>query len=367
MKYYAIPMAALLLSACAGTAEQKTAEIVYEGNTVTVSSESPILSKIKYETIALKPFGDEFRTVGTVQAETGKFAEVNVPFDGRVIRAHVSLGSKVHAGHALFELSSPDFLEASKEYFQNVQNYAKAQAEYDRKKVLAQHGIASQKELEEAFSELENARHDKEYSAASLKVYGTDVSTMKMGQAMTILAPITGEVVKSDVTVGSYVKADSEPMITIADLHKVWVNARVKEHYIHQVAQGGKAEIRSESDPDQLIEGQILNVGNLVDEETRSVQIIIACDNPDLRLKHGMYVSVHFLSEPKETVVVPSTAIFQGEQRSYVYVCTGQPNAFERREVELGMSNDDNTEICIRKGLQAGDRIIAEGGLYLNE
>lgn len=366
-KYSAILMALLMLCACTKNAEQPTAEISNNGNTVTVSAESPILNKIKYETIALKPFCDEFRTVGTVQAETGKFAEVNVPFDGRVTRANVSLGAKVHAGQSLFELSSPDFLEASKEYFQNLQNYEKAKNEYDRKKVLSQHGIASQKELEEAFTELENARHDKEYSAASLKAYGTDASTMKMGQAMHIVAPISGEVVKSDLTVGSFVKADSDPMITIADLHKVWINARVKEHFINQVSQGGKAEIRSESDPDQLFEGQILNVGNLVDEETRSVQIVISCDNPELRLKHGMYVSVHFLSEAKESVVVPSTAVFQGEQRSYVFVCTSQPNVFERREVELGMSNDNNTEISIRKGLEAGERIIAEGGLYLND
>ncbi len=366
-KYSATLMALLMLCACTKNAEQKTAEVSYEGYIVTVSSESPILSKIKYETIATKAFSDEFRTVGTVQAEAGKYAEVGVPFDGRVIRSLVKLGAKVHAGQTLFEVSSPDFLEASKEYFQNLQNYEKAKNDYERKMVLAQHGIASQKELEESFAEFENARHDKEYSAASLKVYGTDASQMKLGQSMTIVAPISGEVVKNDVTPGAFVKADSDPMMTIADLNKVWVNARIKEHYIGQVSAGGKAEIRSESDPDNIIEGQIINVGNLVDEETRSVQVVIGCDNQDLKLKHGMYVSVHFVNEPKDAIVVPSTAVFQGEKKSYVFICKEQPNSFERREVELGSSNDENTEICIRKGLQVGERIIAEGGLYLND
>lgn len=54
-KYSAILMALLMLCACTKNAEQPTAEISNNGNTVTVSAESPILNKIKYETIALKP------------------------------------------------------------------------------------------------------------------------------------------------------------------------------------------------------------------------------------------------------------------------------------------------------------------------
>ncbi len=359
-------MAVVLLSACGGKGEQQTIEVSYEGNQVTVDGASPILSKLKYETLSLKPFSNEFRTVGTVQAETGKFAEVNVPFDGRVIRSHVKLGTKVSAGQALFDMSSPEFLEASKDYFQNLQNYEKAKADYERKKVLAQHGIVSQKELEEAYAECENVRHDKDFAAATLRVYGTDPATVKMGQAMTIVSPISGEVVENNVTVGAFTKADSDPLVTVADLHKVWVNARVKEHSIGSVTTGGKAEIIPESDTDQVIDGEILNVGNLVDEETRSVQVVIACDNQDLKLKHGMFVSVHFLSEAKDAIVVPATAVFLGEQSSFVYVCTDQPNVFQRRAVELGSSNDDKSEICIKSGLQPGEKIIAEGGLYLN-
>lgn len=364
--YSACILAAIMLSACSGNGEQKTEEIVYQGNTVTVSNDSPILAKLKKESLTLKPFSNEFRTVGTVQAETGKFAEVHVPFDGRIIRSNVSLGSKVHAGQTLFEVSSPEFLEASKEYFQNVQNYEKANADYERKIVLAQHGIASQKELEEARVEAENARHDMEYAASTLKVYGTNPESAKMGQAMTIVAPISGEVVQNEVTVGAFTKADSDPLMTIADLHKVWINARVKEHFIGLVSSGGTAEIRSESDPDIVFRGEILNIGNLVDEETRSVQVVIACDNQDMKLKHGMFVSVHFLSEPKDAIVVPCTAVFLGEQSSFVYVCTEQDNVFQRRNVELGSSNDDKSEISIKSGLKPGEIIIAEGGLYLN-
>lgn len=359
-------MAVVLLAACQGNAQQNTEEVIYQENNITVKESSPILTKLKYETIALQPFSNEFRTVGTVQAETGHFAEVNVPFDGRVLRSLVSLGSKVSAGQTLFEMSSPEFLETSKAYFQSVQNYEKAKADYERKKVLTEHGISSKKELQEAQVEAENARHDMESAAATLRVYGTDPTNMKMGQPMRIVAPISGEVVRNDVTVGAFTKADSDPLITIADLNKVWVNALIKERYIGSVTKGGKAEIVIEGSSDEPIEGQVINVGNLVDEESRSVQVIISCNNPDLKLKHGMYVSVHFLAEAQDAVVVPATAIFQGEESSYVYVCTDQKNMFQKRKVELGGSNDDSSMVCIKSGLKAGEKIISVGGLYLN-
>lgn len=359
-------LAAITLSACGEKAQKNTEEIIYQGNNITVLEESPILTKLNYETLALKPFSNEFRTVGTVQAETGHLAEVSVPFDGRIIRSNVQLGSRVSAGQTLFEMSAPEFMEASKEYFQNLQNFQKAKAEYERKKVLTEHGISAQKELDEAFAEYENARHDKEYAESMLKVFGTDASSMKLGQALRIVAPISGEVVFNSVTPGSFTKADSDPLVTIADLGKVWVNALVKERFISLVSEGGTAEIVTESEDMEPIHGKIINVGNMVDEETRSVQVIISCDNKDLKLKHGMYVSVHFLSEASDAIVVPSTAIFQGEETSYVYVCTDKKNVFQKRKVELGGSNDDNTEVCIKSGLKPGEQIITEGGLYLN-
>lgn len=359
-------MAAVLLCSCAQGVNQNVEEVLYEGNKVTVTDGSPIISKLKYETVGLESFSSEMRTVGTVQAEPEHYAEVSVPFDGRIMRSYVKLGARVRAGQTLFDMSSPEFLEASKSYFQTVQNYTKAKSDYDRKKTLLEHGIISQRELEESFAEAENARQDKESAEAMLKVYGMSPESLKMGQAMGVVAPISGEVVYNAVTTGSFTKADSDPLVTIADLGRVWVTALIKERFIGSVTKGGKAEVFIESEPDTIIWGDILNVGNLVDEETRSIQVVISCDNADLKLKHGMYVSVHFMSEPKEAVVIPSTALFQGDGSCYVYVCTDEENTFERRQVVIGESNDDNTRVCIRQGLNPGEKIISTGGLYLN-
>lgn len=366
MTYYAMAMACMLLSSCKGVGEKNVAEIVYQGDSVTVDVSSPILTKIKTEVLKKEPFSSEFRTVGTVQAPMGSYAEVGVPFDGRIASAKVMLGSRVRAGQTLLEVSSPEFFEASKEYFQNLRRYETAQSAYERKKALQESGVVSQRELEEAYTEAEAAFQEKSAAEAAFKAYGMNPARMELGQAMPIVAPISGEVVRCDITPGAFAKADGDALVTIADLSKVWIMAQVKERFIGAVTGSGKAEIFTEADPENPIWGSVLHIGNLVDEQTRSVQVIVACDNADLRLKHGMYVSAHFIAEPKEAVVVPATAVFQGEKTCYVYMPSEEENVFVRRKVVVGESDDTNARIHIVEGLHEGERIVSEGGLYLN-
>ena len=358
-------MACLLLSSCKGEGEINSEEISYQGDTVTVKASSPILDRITTTVIVKEPFSDEFRTVGTVQAEMGHYAEVGVPFDGRIISSKVMLGSPVGAGQTLFEVSSPDFFEASKQYFQNLRNYETAKSAYERKKALQEAGVVSLRELEEALTEAENARQEKAASEAAFRAYGMEPRKMEPGQAMRIVSPISGEVVRCNITPGAYTKADGEPLLTIADLRKVWVTAQVKERFIGTVTSGGKVEIFTEAEPDSPIPGTVLNVGNLVDEQTRSVQVTVACDNALKKLKHGMYVSVHFISELRDAIVVPSTAVFQAEKSSYVYMASDD-NVFLRRDVTISGANDKNTKVCVEDGLCEGERIVTAGGLYLN-
>lgn len=361
----AIVMAAALAS-CRNGAEIIVEDVTYSSDTVRVAAGSSILPKIVVEAVSLEPFASEFRTVGTVRAENGHYAEVGVPFDGRITRANVRLGSKVRAGETLFEMSSPEFLEASRDYFQSLRSYDRARADYQRKKDLMEYGLTSQKELDEAFTEAENARQDKEYAEATLRVYGTSPEAVKSGEPMKVISPVSGEVVLNNVTVGAFAKADDESLVTVADLSRVWVTALVKERFIGMVTRGAVAEIITEADPGNVIVGEIINVGNIVDEETRSVQVVVDCDNKTSRLKHGMYVSVHFLSESSDMIVVPSSAVFQGEQSSYVFVCTSEQNVYVRRDVTIGSANDDNSKVSIIGGLKPGDRVIVSGGLYLN-
>lgn len=364
-RVFALPFILLLVSCGGKTEESGDRQLSFKGDSVFVNAASPVAGTIKTTEVSKEPFSSEFRTVGVATAENGKFGEVSLPFDGRVTGVYVTLGRKVRKGEPLFEIYSPEFNELVKEYYQALRTFEKLKVDYSRKQELFSHGIISKRELEELFAEYENASKDLESACSTLEVYNVNLDEVSVGQPVSILAPISGEVVVCDLTVGEYMKSDEKRPVVVADLSTMWINAYVKEHYLGHLNSNAGAEIFLDSSPDEKIDAGVFNIGSVVDSETRSVQVILACENNKRLLKHGMYVSVHFISEPKDEIVLPSSAIFQGEQHNYVYVCGKESGVFVRRRVVLGSGNDDNSRICIKSGLAVGEKVVVDGGIYL--
>jgi len=218
-------------------ATKEITDVIFEGDTIIVITEnSPILEQIIIQKAQFQDFSAEFRTVGTVRPVSGNLAEIAPPFAGRIVKSHIKLGQKIGAGSPIFELNSTEFHEAVKSYFAAQSANEVAQRNYNRQKELAAHGVASQKDLEQAQSEANITRQEFEQAKASLNIFNIDVETgrapsLQVGQPLKVISPISGEVVRSNITIGSYVKEDSEPLAVIADLSKVWVTALVKEKY----------------------------------------------------------------------------------------------------------------------------------------
>ena len=107
-------------------------------------------------------------------------------------------------------------------------------------------------------------------------------------------------------------KDSEEPLIIVAELDRVRVVADVKEKYINSISPDDRVEIHTQSNPDKVFTGTISYVGKLLDEETRSAQVFITCDNREGLLRPGMFAGVRFINEPKSSVLIPSTAVLQG-------------------------------------------------------
>lgn len=309
------------------------------------------------------PYSKEVVTAGTVQAIPTQFAYVAPPFSGRVMKSCVRLGQQVTEGTPLFEISSPDFTAAQKDFFQARLARELAQKDYRRKKDLIENGVSSQKELEEAENALLIADKEYENAVAALRVYQVDnPENMTLGQPLVVRAPINGNILENNIVTGQYLKDDSEPIAVVADLSKVWITAQVKEKDIRFIREGNKLDIEISAFPGKRIEGTVFHVEESVDEGTRSIRVLSVCDNRDEKLKLGMYTTMHFLSEPADMVHIPDKALLQGEKDSYVYVQTAA-DTYVRRPVEVEVSK--NGLAVITDGLAMGDKVISEGGYYL--
>ena len=374
-KYILALMCLPFMVACGNNqTTSEVSDITFESDVIVVNEYSPVLEQIIVQKAELKDFEEEFRTVGTVRPVAGKLAEIAPPFAGRIVKSSVRLGQKVGAGAPIFELSSSEFYEAVKDYFAAQSESEVAQRNYNRQKELAANGVASQRELEEAQSEANIALREYEQTAASLRIFNVDVGhdvdvearhalPLQIGQPLTVVSPIAGEVIMCDITIGGYVKEDAEPVAIVADLSQIWVAALVKEKNFGAIKHGDRVEVFTDAHPKKIYWGIIYYIGEMLDEETRSLEVIVACDNADRELKLGMFCETHFLSAPTKAVILPSTAVLQELDSDYVLVETAK-GRFVRRKVKT--ESYHRKEVRIISGISEGENVVVEGGMYLN-
>lgn len=363
-KLFVLMGAYCLLAASCGnhTPPENLREVHSQGNVVYVPEQSALYSRIKLQRVEQKYFSAEFHTTGTVKAINGQMAEIAPLFDGRISRSFVSLGQRVSAGTPLFEIHSPGFSELVKNYFQSLQTKKMRASNLQRQKDLVANGVGVVRELEEAETDYEVALKDYENALANLETLHIEPDKLRMGQPLQVVSPIGGEVVQSYMVIGQYVKSEGEPLAIVAELSRVWVVAQVKEKYIGSIGKDDKVEVRTEANPGQAVAGTVAYISELLDEETRSVQVFVLCDNSSRGLKPGMFAGVTFINSPKESIVIPSTALLQNEEESYVFVQEGK-DSFAKRRVKAVMVNP--LETLISEGLTAGETIVSEGGIYI--
>jgi cobalt-zinc-cadmium efflux system membrane fusion protein len=335
-----------------------------KGDTIIVPATSTIAPKIKLETVKNVSYQLELITAGTVKAIPNFYAEIAPPFSGRVTKVYLKLGMKTQAGTPLFEMVSPDFIDAQKNFFQAKSAYQVAKLSLKRQQDLKNNGVGSQKDLEEAETNFEVNEKEYQNAIASLKIFGVNVNKLVFGQPLIITSPIAGEVITNEVVMGQYIKADDAPKAKVADLKKVWVAGQVKEKDIRFIQKLDGAEIQVASYPDKIIVGRIYHADEMVDESTRSVQVLIECLNDDHTLKPGMYVTAKFIDTPENTLFVPAKSVLQFNDKSFVLVQIAK-GKYTRRYVETGISNKG--KIAILSGLKPNETIISEGAFYLLE
>ena len=363
MKNVSILIVLLALMSCSSKKEeQQPNTYTLRGDTIVVDDNSIKAPKLKTATIKSTSHQLEMFSTGTVRAIPNFYAEIAPPFSGRVTKVYLKLGMKTQPGTPLFEMASSDFTEVQKMLLQARSELKSAKSNLKRQQDLHEHGVAALRDLEDAQTKFDMHQQEYDNAAANLRIYGVNAESFSFGQNLVVSSPIAGEVIVNDVVLGQYITDNDEPHVKIAQLNKVWVVGEVKEKDLGFIAQLDEARISLSAYPDKEITGKIYHIDEVVDETTRSVKVMIECDNKDNLLKPGMYVSVRFIDISRETLLVPAKSVLQYNDRSFVYVEASKGN-YLQRFVETGVSVGD--DIIVTKGLAENESIVTEGAFYL--
>lgn len=252
---------------------------------ISLTENSNLKSRIKIVEVAEEDFTFDLVTAGLVKAIPNHYAEIGSPFSGRIVKSFIKLGQKVSVNQPLFEISSPDYFEAQKGYFDSKQEYKQATLNLKRQADLLANGVGVRQEYEEAETENSIAKAAFDNATAAIKIYNVQPSSLALGQPLVVRSPIEGEILENNIVLGQYINDDSEPVIKIAALNKIWIVGKVKEKDIQHLTKLNKVQIELAAYPDQPIEGTIYHVNEIVDEETRSIDVLIEADNNNRILK----------------------------------------------------------------------------------
>jgi cobalt-zinc-cadmium efflux system membrane fusion protein len=333
-----------------------------EGEYITLDGNSPVLSHIVIGEAEPVQYQATIVTSGTVQAIPSRYAEITSPFAGRIMKSFVRLGQKISAGSPIFEINSPAFFEAGKIYYQAKKEMELAQKQLSRERDLLANHVGVVKALEEAEVDYELKKEEYEHAVATLKVFQIDAADFTLGKPLVVRSPIDGEVMQDKIVIGQYIREDADALAIVANIDKVWVSAYAKEKDISAMDRIDRLEISLTAYPNRTFSGKIYHVGDLLDPETRSAEVIIECDNPGRIIKPYMYGAVTFTASKIDAVRIPHSAVLQDEDGRYALVSEGN-NRF--RKAMLTIAPQDKTDsVVVLSGIRSSDEIVIKGAFY---
>jgi cobalt-zinc-cadmium efflux system membrane fusion protein len=335
---------------------------ILEGELITIPDSSNIKPQIKLAKAELEPYKLQLYSAAKIKAIPNKFAEIAAPFNGRITQSFIKLGEDVKTGTPLFSIYSSDYTDAQKLYLQAKQQFLLSEKEFKRQGDLLENGVGVQRDFETARTLFENSKSEFEKASASIRIFGVDPDQMIFGEPLVVRSPINGQVIKNSIVVGKYLTDNSSAILTVAEISSVWITASVKEKDIRFIQEGDQTDAQVIAYPGETFRGKVYHVDEIVDEETRAINVLIECPNRGEMLKPGMYATVKFTEKPILTVFVPATSLLQFNDRNFVFVEV-KPGTYKKQIVSTGETINGKTLIV--EGLSGGETIISEGGFYL--
>jgi len=353
----------------------------------TVSITADQMHQVSIVDVKACTFNVQKLAIGQIAFNEDASTVVLTPFSGRVTRLIAKPGDEVKRGDPLFEIDSPEVLQAHTDFIAAIQASAKSKAQLtlaqralDRQSGLFTDHATSQRELEQARNDLTAAESDVKTTDSVVSgarnrlrvVMGrsdADIEKVERDRVIdslvTIKAPIDGTVISRKIGPGQYVRSDSgEALFAISDLSTMWLKAAVPENDIPLIRVGQEIEVRVTAISDRVFKARISAIGAASDATTRRVIVRSELPNANRELKAEMFASFKITtSEGAPAPAVPVEAIIWDGDVATVWVET-EPKVFRRRVVQV--STQENGLVEITSGVEQGEKVVARGAIFVD-
>jgi len=297
---------------------------------------------------------------GKIEADEDKWVKVFPVVGGVVTEMKVQLGDYVTKGQVLAIIHSSEIADYQNQLVTSRSSVKNAEKTLLSTKEMFASGLATEREVTAAETDLEKARADLKKMEQTNSIYRSK------GEAVqSITAPISGYVIEKNVTDNMQFKVDgAQPFFTIANLEEVWVMANVFESDIAKIKTGYDADIKVIAYNDRVFTGKIDRIFSILDPQSRVMKVRIKIPNKDNLLKPEMFAQINIKYDDGnvQMPMIPAKAIIFDKNKNYVIVYRDKCDV-ETREIEI--QETIGSAAYIKTGLKPGEKVISKSQLLV--
>jgi multidrug efflux system membrane fusion protein len=308
----------------------------------------------------------ELRNIGNVEA----FATVTIrsQITGQITKIHFREGQEVKAGDPLFTIdprpSEGALRQAEADLKRDQAQLVSVRLEFERAKKLFENAIGSRDDYDKA----EAAFHALE---ATIMSDDAAISRARLQVEFTSLrSPIDGRTGNLMVKEGNIVKAPDDFLVTVNQVHPIYITFSVPERELPAIRQRMKesplvVEGEVPGEAGEPPRGDLVFIDNAVDMTTGRIKLKAVFSNTNDVLWPGQFLQTKLILRVlNHATVVPDEAIQSSQTGDFVFVVKGDSTA-QKRPVVLGFSRGGMT--VVESGVQPGETVVTDGQLRLKD
>jgi HlyD family secretion protein len=327
-------------------------------------------SPIEYETEKAFITNIVRKTVATGKVIPLEEVEIKPKVSGIIDRIYVVEGAKVKVGDLIATIRVVPNVQSLNSAQGNVRTaqlrYNNTKTLYDRNKGLFEKGVISKQDFETAELNFSNSRAELNNAQNNLDIIKKG-SAAGMGETANtyVKAEISGTVLEIPVRIGNQVIESNTfnagtTIATIADMTKMIFEGKVDEAEVGKIKNGTVLEVSLGAIEKKKYPAKLNFIAPKGTEENGAVQFKIKGDvtlDDEFFVRAGYSANADIVLEKKDSVLSIKEALLQFDKKTekpYVEIKIGDQK-FEKRNVELGISDGVNVEII--KGVTLKDEI----------
>jgi len=293
---------------------------------------------------------------------------ISLSIPGKINRIYFSSGDIVKKGDPLLQISGMEIISLQEDFLISKVQLQKFEKDMDRKKLLVDEKVVSDKDYEYVKAEYEREMIQNKALKLKLELLNMNpemVSMENMASSIELYSPVDGIVNEIFISTGAGIEAEQDLMM-IANTDAPLLELYVPETEVSLVEVGQNVDWDIVSSNTQHLSAKVIRISSVVEQSSRSFRVIAKPESHPDKILPGMFVSARIQTGEKNGIALPESALFYNENReTYVFIRQHDGTGFKVLNVEPGAATNGYFEVLNADSLFLQNDVVVSGGYYL--